>query len=93
MTTVQVINILELYSSMTKKYVDVICLNDKDGNMKPLFLIWEDFKKIPIIKIKEICPRASIKAGNSGLRYTCILQKDKVRHLNYDRGKWFVETN
>ena len=29
---------------MIRKYVDVICLNDKGGNIKPLFLIWDDQK-------------------------------------------------
>ena len=50
---------------MKRKYVDVICLNDQAGNVTPLFLIWNDNRKIPIIKIKEICPRASLKVGGS----------------------------
>ena len=29
---------------MIRKYVDVICLNDKGGNIKPLFLIWDEKK-------------------------------------------------
>lgn len=78
---------------MIRKYVDVICLNDKAGNLKPLFLIWDDVKKIPILKVKEICPRASLKVGGSGLRYTCVFESNKVRHLYLDRGKWFVEVN
>ena len=78
---------------MIRKYVDVICLNDKGGNMKPLFLIWEDEKKIPIKKIKEICPRASLKVGGSGLRYTCVFEPNRIRYLYYDRGKWYVELN
>ena len=76
---------------MVRKYIDVICLNDKGGNLKPLYIIWDDIKKIPILKVKEIRPRASLKVGGSGLRYTCIFEKNKVRHLYYDRGKWFVE--
>ena len=76
-----------------RKYVDVICLNDKNGNIKPLYLIWDDIKKIPILKIKEICPRAALKVGGSGLRYTCIFESNRVRHLYLDKGKWFVETN
>lgn len=76
---------------MIRKYVDVICLNDKAGNIKPLYLIWDDIKKIPIIKIKQICPRASLKVGGSGLRYTCDFGSNKIRHLYFDRGKWFVE--
>ena len=76
---------------MKRKYVDVICLNDQAGNVKPLFLIWNGEHKYPILKIKEICPRASLKVGGSGLRYTCLFAEDIVRHLYYDRGKWFVE--
>lgn len=76
---------------MRKKYVDVICLNDQAGNIKPLFLIWDNLYKIPILKVKEICPRASLKVGGSGLRYTCVFESNRVRHLYYDRGKWYVE--
>ena len=39
---------------MIRKYVDVICLNDKGGNIKPLYLIWDESHKIPILKVKEI---------------------------------------
>lgn len=78
---------------MIRKYVDVICLNDKAGNLKPLYLIWDDCLKLPILKIKEICPRASLKVGGSGLRYTCVFDSNRVRHLYLDRGKWYVEVN
>lgn len=78
---------------MRRKYVDVICLNDQAGNVKPLYLIWNDLRKIPIIKVKEICPRASLKVGGSGLRYTCLFESNQVRHLYLDRGRWFVEVN
>ncbi len=76
---------------MRRKYVDVICLNDQGGHLTPLFLLWEDERKIPIRKVREICPRASLKVGGSGLRYTCIFDNNITRHLFYDRGKWFVE--
>ena len=78
---------------MIRKYVDVICLNDKGGNIRPLFLIWDEERKVPIRKIKEICPRASLKVGGSGLRYTCVFEPNLIRHLYYDRGKWYVEMN
>ena len=76
---------------MIRKYVDVICLNDKGGNIRPLCLIWDEVRKIPITSIKEICPRSSLKAGGSGMRYTCVFSSNLVRHLFYDRGKWYVE--
>ena len=76
---------------MKKKFIDVICLNDQAGNLKPLFIIWDDIYKIPVLKVKEVCPRASLKVGGSGLRYTCVFESNRVRHLYYDRGKWYVE--
>jgi len=77
--------------SMIRRYVDVICLNDRAGNIKPLYLYWEQNKKIPIIKIQSICPKATLKQGGTGYRYTCQFANNQVRHLYYDRGKWYVE--
>ena len=76
---------------MVRKYVDVICLNDKRGTVKPLYIIWDEHRKIPIVKIKEVCLNSNLKRGGSGVRYTCIFEADRIRHLYYDNGKWFVE--
>ena len=78
---------------MDKKFVDVICLNEKNGVLKPLFLLWDDKKKIKIIDVTKISPCAALKSGTSGLMYTCLFETNKIRHLFYDRGKWFVEVN
>lgn len=76
---------------MVRKYVDVICLNDKRGMIKPLYLIWGEQKKIPIVKVKEICLNANLRNGGSGVRYTCEFAANRIRHLYFDKGKWFVE--
>lgn len=76
---------------MRKKFVDVICLNDQYGNIKPLFLIWENNKRVPILKVKDIVPGATLKVGGTGLRYTCLFKNEQTKHLYYDRGKWYVE--
>ncbi len=76
---------------MKRKYVDVICLNDHEGNITPLFLIWDDNKKIPVTKVRDIAPRQALKSGGMGLRFTCIFGNNLEKHLYYDRGKWFVE--
>lgn len=76
---------------MIKKYIDVICLNKKSGIIKPLYLIWDNEKKIPILKIKDIRPNVTLKTGEMGLRYTCIFDSNREKHLYYDRGKWYVE--
>ena len=76
---------------MIRKYVDVICLNDKSGNVKPLCIIWDGKKKYEITRVKEVCRRSSLKQGGTGTRFTCLFKSNQIRHLNYDRGKWFVE--
>lgn len=76
---------------MVRRYIDVICLNDKRGILKPLYIIWNDEKKIPIVKIKEVNFSNSLKRGGTGLRYTCLFKYDRIRHLYYDEGKWYVE--
>lgn len=76
---------------MQKKFVDVICLNDHMGNLEPLFLMLDESKKIPILKTIEVIPNSSVRPGESGLRYTCLFENNRTRHLFYDRGKWFVE--
>ncbi|MDO4500259.1 MAG: hypothetical protein Q4B60_03180 [Erysipelotrichaceae bacterium] len=76
---------------MKKRFVDVICLNDQYGNVKPLFLIWDNNRRVPILKVKDICPGASLTVGGTGLRYTCLFKNDQIKHLYYDRGKWYVE--
>ena len=76
---------------MEKKFVDVICEMNQNGLVKPIYLIWEKNKRIPIIQIKEIKPKAQIEYGASGLRYTCIFSPNIEKHLYFDRGKWYVE--
>lgn len=77
---------------MARRYVDVICLNDRTGNLKPLYLVWSGNVKMPILRVKEVCPRSALKQGGSGFRYTCLFDRNRTGHLYYDRGKWYVET-
>ena len=76
---------------MIKKYIDVVCLNDKNGTLKPLYIIWDDKKKIPILKVKDICPKVMLKTNETGLQYTCIFDSNREKHLYLDRGRWYVE--
>lgn len=76
---------------MKKKFVDVVCLNDQLGNLKPLFIIWDNHEKIKILKILQVCQRASLKVGGSGIRYKCLLEYNRQKDLYYERGKWFLE--
>ena len=76
---------------MVRKYIDVICLNDKRGIIRPLYIIWDENRKIPIVKVKEIALNANLKVGGTGVRYTCLFDAGRIRHLYFDQGKWYVE--
>ncbi|MDR1629234.1 MAG: hypothetical protein LBS36_03340 [Oscillospiraceae bacterium] len=88
-----------------KRFVEVLAYFDEDGRIYPKKLKWKDYKsKDPaeraeehpdetifvIGKILDVQPRASLKAGGQGLRYSCIID-GKEKHLFLEDNRWFVE--
>ncbi|MDI9541171.1 MAG: hypothetical protein QM204_06905 [Bacillota bacterium] len=73
-----------------KQFVDVICLNQKTGQIRPLYILWENGIKYPIDKITQIIPAASLRSGGMGLRFTCKIGNN-YRYLFLEEGKWFIE--
>ena len=73
-----------------KTYVDVICKYSKNGNIMPLYIVWNNGQKYSIDKITQIIPAASLYSGGIGLRYTCCIG-DQQRYLFLEEGKWFIE--
>jgi len=73
-----------------KQYIDVICLYQKTGQIKPIYIIWEDGRKYLIERITQIIPAASLKSGGMGLRYTCKICSQQ-RYLYLEEGRWFIE--
>ncbi|MDD3693208.1 MAG: hypothetical protein PHX02_04810 [Oscillospiraceae bacterium] len=79
---------------MAKKYIDVAAHFDTNGQIIPIIFWWDNGKCYRIDRVTEIRRAASLKAGGTGIRYTCrILGKN--RYLYYDdyARKWFVEIN
>jgi hypothetical protein len=78
---------------MDKKiYVNVICSYDINGNIRPIFVIWDNDNKYKIKRIINKENRASLKNGGSGIRYTCIFENNAKRYLFLDtNNKWFIE--
>ncbi len=72
------------------EFIDVICFNSKDGDIYPLYIIWENGIKYQIDKILQKCPAASLKHGGSGMRYTCLIQ-NQMRYLFNDNNRWFID--
>ena len=71
-------------------YVDVVCLCEKNGQVRPLYVVWDGNIKYQIDRITQIIPAASLKSGGMGLRYTCRFGTS-MRYLFFEEGKWFIE--
>lgn len=62
----------------SKIYVEVFAKFDKDANIMPYAVVWEDGRVFEVDKVLDIRQAASLKAGGMGTRYTCrILNKEK----------------
>lgn len=70
--------------------VDVVCLHDREGNVKPLWILWEDGTRYSVDRITQVKRAASLKNGGAGLRYTCRIHS-AWRYLFYADDRWFVE--
>ena len=74
-----------------KIYVQTAAEFSADGQLKPLWIIWEDGRKFEIDRVLRVERAASRKAGGIGLRYT-VMFGGHVHHLYYEENyRWFVE--
>ena len=73
-----------------KTFVAATVSFDPEGNITPLRVTWRDGRRFSVDRVLESRPAASLKAGGSGMRYTCRFGK-AVTYLFYEDGRWFVE--
>lgn len=73
-----------------KRYVDVILMQKKTGEMLPMYVCWDNGKKYKIDRILNAEKRAS-PVGGCGIRYACMIQ-GKRRHLYLEKDRWFIES-
>ena len=73
-----------------KRYIDVELLQQKDGTIIPLSLVWNDGRKFNIDKVISKEKRIS-SVGGCGMRFTCLIQ-GKMRYLYLEKDKWFIES-
>lgn len=71
-------------------YVRVLVEFDEQGRMAPRLIYWEDGRSFSIDRVLDIRRAASLKAGGSGMRYTCRIRGREV-YLFEDNNQWFVE--
>lgn len=73
-----------------KIFVSVNAVFDTEGNIIPKKIIFDDGTSIDIKRVTETVRRSSLKAGGTGLRFTCSIGRRKI-YLFYEDPKWFVE--
>lgn len=73
-----------------KVYVAVELTIDEAGIMHPQCVVWGDGRKFEITAVLDVRRTASLKAGGSGMRYTCRVGR-KETYLYYEDPKWFVD--
>lgn len=78
------------YQNENKVYVKVEAIFHPDGQLYPKAFWWESGRKYAIDRVLDICHAASLKAGGTGIRYTCMVQ-DHQTFLFYENDRWFME--
>jgi hypothetical protein len=73
-----------------KVFVKVNVDFDTQGQMLPLAITWEDGRVFAVDRVADARRAVSMKAGGTGMRYTCII-RDKPVYLFYEEPRWFME--
>lgn len=73
-----------------KVYVEVLARFDREGNMRPLSIRWEDGHIYEIDRVLDVRRGASLKAGGTGMRYTVRIGRSRTM-LYFEDPAWFVE--
>ena len=73
-----------------KQYVSVTATFDRDGNILPLYINWEDGRRFEIDGVTDVRYAASLKAGGAGIRYTCRIRNHE-KYLFLEENRWFIE--
>jgi len=76
--------------SPAKVYVNVLAKFDRDGNITPLIVEWEDGRQYEIDNILDV-RRNTLQCGNEKwVRYMVLIGKNRTV-LYYEDPAWFVE--
>lgn len=72
----------------TNVYVDVEVMSDKEGNIRPLTIIWRDGSRYNIDKVYRAV-QSILPQGGEALCYECRI-KGHRKDLYFSNGSWFV---
>lgn len=73
-----------------KRYIDVVTMINKSGELTPLMLVWDNGVKYKIDKVVEVRNAAS-QVGGCGILYRCQVGGVE-RNLFFERNRWFIES-
>ena len=73
-----------------KVYVEVCVMFDRDGNMTPISVTWENGTVYPIDKVVDVRRCGRNYNGRDSMRYVVSIGKCKTE-LFYEDPAWFVE--
>ena len=77
-------------TTLYKRYVNVIVETDRLGQLKPLYIRWENQQLFKVDKILEVRKAVSV-VGGAGILYR-ILVNGQEKHLFYEINRWFIES-
>ncbi len=78
------------YENENKVYVKVAAVFYPDGRLEPIAFWWENARRYRIDRVLDVCRAASLKAGGTGIRYTCMVHGHQT-YLFYEKDRWFME--
>ncbi len=73
-----------------KVFVKVNLDVEPDGKMTPRSVTWEDGRVFEVDRVTDARRAASMKAGGTGMRFTCMIRSKQV-YLFYEEPRWFME--
>lgn len=73
-----------------KRYVPVVVRFDKEGQIRPLEIEFDEEHRYPIDRVMDVCRAACQTVGGVGMRFTVRIQ-GRERYLWLEENRWFVE--
>ena len=73
-----------------KVFVEFILKVSVEGDVRPMFITFENGKTYEVDRMRHCCRASSTKVGGTGMRYTVEICR-KETYLFEDEGRWFVE--
>ena len=73
-----------------KVYVEVCVMFDRDGNMTPVSVTWENGTIYRVDKVIDVRRDMKNSNGRDSMRYSVIIGNNKTE-LFYEDPAWFVE--